>query len=82
MSCISIRKWDGKEEYKQVLAHVVDPENENNLMKQIKTLCRNGIIMSDGIVVNVKLFECQDLVATCQLVCHGKVSPLGNNFCP
>jgi hypothetical protein len=34
-------------------------------MKQIKMLCQNGIIMSDGRVVNVKLFECHDLVATC-----------------
>ena len=25
MSCVSLGKWDGKEEYKQVLAHVVDP---------------------------------------------------------
>ena len=38
MSCVSLGKWDGKEEYRQVLAHVVDPENEDNLMKQINKL--------------------------------------------
>ena len=33
MSCVSLGKWDGKEEYKQVLAHDVNPENEENLME-------------------------------------------------
>jgi len=51
-------------------------------MKQIKIFCQNGIIMSDDRVVNVNFFECHDLVETCMLVCHGKVSPMGNNFCP
>ena len=33
MSCVIIGRWEGKEGYKQVLAHVVDPTNEDNLMK-------------------------------------------------
>jgi hypothetical protein len=82
MSCIIIGKWDGKEECKKFLAYFVDLKNENNLMKQLKMLFQNGIIMSDGRVVNVKLFECHDLVATCPLVCHGKVSSMRNNFFP
>jgi hypothetical protein len=81
MSCISIGKWDGKKENKQVLSHDIDLEYEENLMVQIKILYKNGIIMSDGRIVNVKLFECHDIVATFQLACHGKVSLMGNNFC-
>lgn len=38
MSCVSLGKWDGKEEYKQVLTHVVDRTNEHNSMKQINRL--------------------------------------------
>jgi hypothetical protein len=34
-------------------------------MKKIKIVCQNGIITSDGRLVNGKLFECHDNVATC-----------------
>ena len=82
MSCVSLGKWDGKEEYRQVLAHVVDPENEENLMKQINKLSQDGIKMVDGRVVKTNLFECHDLVAICSLVCKNTISPMGNTFCP
>ena len=49
MSCVILVKWDGKEEYKQVLAHVVDPKNEDNLMNQINKLSQDGILMLDGV---------------------------------
>ena len=68
MSCVSIGKWDEKEEYRQVLAHVVDPENEEKLMKQINNLSQDGIKMVDGRVVKTNLFECHDLVAICNLI--------------
>ena len=65
MSCVSLGKWDGKEEYKNILAHVVDPTNEDKLMNQINKLSQDGILMPDGRVVEVNLFECHDLVAIC-----------------
>ena len=43
MSCVSLGKLDGKEEYRQVLAHVDDPENEENLMKQINQISRGQL---------------------------------------
>ena len=73
-------KWDGNEEYKQVLAHAADPTNEDKLMNQIKKLSQDGILMLDGRVVEVNLFECHDLVAICSLVCNNLVSPMGNFF--
>ena len=49
MSCLSLGKWDGKEEYKQVLAHAADPTNKDNLMNQINKLSQDGILMLDGV---------------------------------
>ena len=82
MSCVSLGKWDGKEEYKQVLAHVADPTNEDNLMNQINKLSQDGILIPDGRVVEVNLFKCHDLVAICSLICNNNFSPMGNNFFP
>ena len=82
MYCVSLGIWDGKEEYKQILSHVADPTNQDNLMNQINKLSQDGILMPDGRVVEVNLFECHDLVAICSLVCNNNVSPMGNNFCP
>ena len=82
MSCVSLRKWVGKEVYKQVLAHAADPTNEDNLMNQINKLSQDGILMPDGRVVEVNLFQRHDLVAISSLVCNNNVSPMGNNFCP
>ena len=82
MSCVSLGKWDGKEEYKHVLAHGVDPTNEDSLMNQINKLSQDDILMPDGRVVEVNLFEFHDLVAICSLVCNNNVSPMGNKFCP
>ena len=80
MSCLSLGKWDGKEEYRQVLALVVDLENEDNLMKQINKLSQDGTKMVDDRVVKYNLFECHDLVEICSLVCNNSVSPMGNIF--
>ena len=82
MSCVSLGKWDGKEEYKQVLAHVADAKNEENLMEQLNKLSQDCIKMIDGIEVKINLFEYHDLVAICSLVCNNSVSPMGNNFFP
>ena len=82
MSCVGLGKWDGKEEYKQVLAHVVDPANEENLMEQLNKILQYGIKMIDGREVKIKLLECHDLVEIYSLVCNNSVSPMGNNFCP
>jgi len=51
-------------------------------MNQINKLSQDEILMPDGRVVEVNLFECHDLVAICSLVCNNNVSPMGNNFCP
>ena len=82
MSCVNLGKWDGKEEYKQVLAHASNPENDENLMEQLNKISQDGINMVDGREVKINLFECHDLVAICSLVCNISVSPMGNNFCP
>ena len=82
MSCVSLVNWDGKEDYRQVLAHVVDLENEENLMKQIIKLSQDGIKMVEGRVLRTNFFECHDLVSICSLVCKNIVSPMGNSFCP
>ena len=51
-------------------------------MNQINKLSQDEILMPDGRVVEVNLFECHDLVAICSLVCNNNVSPMGNNFFP
>lgn len=51
-------------------------------MNQINKLSQDGILMPDGRVVEVNLFECHDRVAIFSLVCNNNVSPMGNNFCP
>ena len=51
-------------------------------MKQLNTISQDGILMEDGMVVKVNLFECHDLVAICSLVCKNIVSLMGNNFFP
>ena len=43
-------------------------------MKQLRRLSQDGVLMENGRVVKVNLFECHDLVAN--------VSPMGNIFCP
>ena len=80
MYCVSLGKWDRKEEYRKVLAHVVDHENEENLMKQINNISQDGIKIVYGRVFKTNLFECHDLVAICSLVCKNIVSLMGNNF--
>ena len=60
----------------------VDLINEENLLKQINRLSQYGILLPDGRVVKVDLFEFHDLVAICSLVCNNNVSPMGNNFFP
>ena len=51
-------------------------------MKYINKLLQDGVLMPDGRVVEVSLFECHDIVAICSLVCTNNVSLMGNNFCP
>ena len=82
MSCVSLGKWDGKEEYRQVLAHAFNPTNEDTLMKQINKLLQDRILMLDGRVVEVNLLVCHDLMAIWSLVCNNIFSPMGNKFCP
>ena len=41
-------------------------------MKQLSRISQDGILMENGRVVKVNLFECHDLVAN--------VSPMGNNL--
>ena len=55
MYSVILGKWDGKEEYRQVLAHVVDLKNEDNLMKQINKISQDGIKMVYGRVVKINL---------------------------
>ena len=82
MSCVSLGKWDGKEEYKQVLSHPSDPKNQENLMEQLNKLSQDGIKMIDGREVKINLFECHYLVEICILLCNNSVSPKENNFFP
>ena len=82
MSYVSIRKWDGKEEYKQVLAHAAGHEIEDNLMEQLNKISQDAIKMIDGREVKINFFECHDIVAICNLVCNNNVSLMGNKFCP
>ena len=51
-------------------------------MNQINKLSQDEILMINGRVVEVNLFEFHDLVAICSLVCNNHVSPMGNIFCP
>ena len=53
ISCVILGKWDGKEEYREVLAQDVDPENEEKLMKQMNKISQDGIKMVEGRVVKI-----------------------------
>ena len=51
-------------------------------MKQLNKISQDGILMEDGRLVKVNLFECHYLVAICSLICNNNVYPMGNIFCP
>ena len=82
LSCVSVAKWEGEDQHwDQMFWQVANNSDPKNLLRQLHAVCEDGLDLGNR-HLNVTFVECHHMAFYCSVVCGGKVSALGDQFCP
>lgn len=82
LSCVSVAKWEGEDQHwDEIFWQVANNSDPKNLIRQLHAVCEDGLDLGNR-HLNVTFVECHHMAFYCSAVCGGKVSALGDQFCP
>jgi len=80
--CISVAKWEGKDQcWDEIFSHMAKIIDSKNLLQQLIAICEDGLDI-EGRHLNVTFIECHHMAYYRSIICNGKISALGEQFCP
>lgn len=80
--CVSVAKWEAQDQrWDEIFSHMAKITDSKNLLCQLVAICEDGLDIEDR-HLDVTFIECHHMAYYRSIVCNGKISAFGEQFCP